>query len=114
MKSQDPLENAFAILARDPATPPDPADFQTAVWREIRHREALRAHTTESHQWWMAFDCGKAAALAACLALLIGISLGVTYSPAPKETSLASRYLDLGVFSTSASGLPSNALASRK
>jgi hypothetical protein len=117
MKSIDPIEPDFSILASANRSEADFESFRSDVWREIRHRQAVQCISTAEPFWqWGLLDFGAArlALAAACVAACVGVALGIWAAPDMKSSRVAARNLDLGVFSHSASGLPSNFLALRK
>jgi hypothetical protein len=117
MKPIDPLERDLSKLASANWERPNFESFHSGVWREIRHRQAVECISTPASFWrWGLFDLGVSRlALPACsLAACVGVALGIWSAPDIKNSRVAARNLDLGVFSYSASGLPSHFLASRK
>lgn len=117
MENNAPVESALTELADDRSAFVDPADFQSDVWREIRHRRALQAHADPLPRWqfaWMTLAEPRSAFAAASIAFIVGATLAAAQSGNPKPTNQTSHHLDLTVFSASAAGLPSNALAARK
>ena len=117
MKSLDPLERDLSKLATANWSGSNFDSFRSGVWREIRHRRAVESLAPPLSLWlWSLLDrsAGRLGVAAACVAVVVGVGLGVLASPDAKNSRLAARNLDLGVFSHSASGLPSNFLASRK
>jgi hypothetical protein len=60
------------------------------------------------------FGTGRLALAAACVAACVGVALGIWAAPDMKNSRVAARNLDLGVFSSSASGLPNHFLALRE
>jgi len=117
MKSLDPLERDLSKLATANWSGSNFESFRSGVWREIRHRQAVESLAPPLSLWrWSLWDfgAGRLALAASCVAVVVGVGLGVLASPDATNSRLAARNLDLGVFSHSASGLPSNFLASRK
>jgi hypothetical protein len=117
MKPIDPLERDLSKLASANRDRPNFESFRSGVWREIRHRQAVECISTPASFWrWGLFDLGvsRLALPACCLAACVGVALGIWSAPDIKNSRVAARNLDLGVFSYSASGLPSHFLASRK
>jgi hypothetical protein len=117
MKPIDPLERDLSKLATAGLSGSDFDSFRSGVWREIRHRQAVESLAPPHFLWrWSLWDmsAGRLGVAAACVAVVVGVGLGVLASPSATNSRLAARNLDLGVFSHSASGLPSNLLASRK
>lgn len=117
MKPIDPLERDLSKLATAVWNGSDFDSFRSGVWREIRHRQAVESLSTPlSNGWWSLLDShsGRLGLAAACVAACVGVALGIWAAPDRKSSRVAARNLDLGVFSHSASGLPSNFLALRK
>lgn len=117
MKPFDSLERDLSKLATAGWTGSDFDSFRSGVWREIRHRQAVESLSTPlSPGWWSLLDShsGRLVLAAACVAACVGVALGIWAAPDRKSSRVAARNLDLGVFSHSASGLPSNFLALRK
>lgn len=118
MSVRDSLENDLSRLAKSTHRPAGGFDeFKNGVWREIRHRQALAEDKTPFIlQSWVELDWGLGRMLlaAACISIGIGAALGFLAAPGIESTRIAARNLDLGVFSPSAYGLPSNIVASRK
>lgn len=117
MKPIDSLERDLSKLAKAGWTGSDFDIFRSGVWREIRHRQAVKSLSTPlSNGWWSLLDShsGRLGLAAACVAACVGVALGIWAAPDRKSSRVAARNLDLGVFSHSASGLPSNFLALRK
>jgi hypothetical protein len=117
MKSLDPLERDLSKLATANWSGSNFESFRSGVWREIRHRQAVESLAPPLSLWWWSLwdrSAGHLGVPAACVAVLVGVGLGVLAAPDATNSRLAARNLDLGVFSHSASGLPSNFLASRK
>ena len=117
MKPIDPLERDLSKLASANWSGPDFESFRSGVWREIRHRQAVECVSTPATSWqWGLWDFGfgRLALAAAFVAASVGVALGIWSAPDVKNSRLAARNLDLGVFSCSASGLPSHFLAFRK
>jgi hypothetical protein len=117
MKPIDPLERDLSKLATVGWNGSDFDSFRTGVWREIRHRQAVESFSTQlSNGWWnlLDSDSSRLGLAAACVAACVGVALGIWAAPDMKSSRVAARNLDLGVFSRSASGLPSNFLALRK
>ena len=117
MKPIDPIERDLSKLATANWSGPDFESFRSGVWREIRHRQAVECVSTPSSFWrWGLFDfgAGRLALAASFVAAFVGVALGIWSAPDMKNSRIAARNLDLGVFSCSASGLPSHFLASRK
>ena len=117
MKPIDPLERDFSKLAAANRRRPDFESFRSGVWREIRHRQAVECISTPLSFWrWglLDFGIGRLALAASCVAACVGVALGIWAAPDFKNSRVASRNLDLGVFSYSASGLPSHFLALKK
>ena len=117
MKSLDPLEIGLSKLAAQHWSGSNFDSFRSGVWREIRHRQAVESLAPPLSLWWTSLldmSARRLGVAAACVAVVVGVGLGVLASPGGTNSRLAARNLDLGVFSHSASGLPSNFLASRK
>ena len=117
MKPIDPLERDLSKLASTNRDRPNFENFRSGVWREIRHRQAVDCISTPAFFWpWGLFDFGvsRLALPACCVAACVGVALGIWSAPDITNSRVAARNLDLGVFSYSASGLPSHFLASRK
>ena len=117
MNPIDPLESVFSKLASANRGGPDFESFCSGVWREIRHRQAVECISTPALFWrWglLDFGTGRLALAAACVAACVGVALGIWAAPDMKNSRVAARNLDLGVFSYSASGLPSHFLTLRK
>jgi hypothetical protein len=117
MKPIDPLERDLSNLASANRDRPNFESFRSGVWREIRHRQAVECISTPGSFWrWGLFDFGviRLALPDFCVAACVGVALGIWSAPDIKNSRVALRNLDLGVFSYSASGLPSHFLASRK
>jgi hypothetical protein len=117
MKPIDPLERDLSKLASANWSGPDFESFRSGVWREIRHRQAVECVSTPATSWqWGLWDFGfgRLALAAAFVAASVGVALGIWSAPDMRNSRLAARNLDLGVFSCSASGLPSHFLAFRK
>ena len=117
MKPIDPLERDLSKLASTNRDRPNFESFRSGVWREIRHRQAVECVSTPATSWqWGLWDFGfgRLALAAAFVAASVGVALGIWSAPDVKNSRLAARNLDLGVFSCSASGLPSHFLAFRK
>ena len=117
MKPIDPLERDLSKLASANWSGPDFESFRSGVWREICHRQAVECVSTPTTSWqWGLWDFGfgRLALAAAFVAASVGVALGIWSAPDVKNSRLAARNLDLGVFSCSASGLPSHFLAFRK
>jgi hypothetical protein len=117
MKSLDPLESGLSKLATPNWSGSNFDSFRSGVWREIRHRQAVESIAPPTSLWrWSLLDmsAGRLGVAAACVAVVVGVGLGVLASPGATNSRLAARNLDLSVFSHSASGLPSNFLVSRK
>jgi hypothetical protein len=117
MKPIDPLECELAKLANANFQQIEFEHFRSSVWREIRHRQAVVSISTRSSLWqsgFLIFDARRLGLASAFVAVTVGVALGVLAAPGISNSHLAARNLDLGVFSNSAVGLPSNFLASRK
>ncbi len=117
MKPIDALERDLSKLASANWSGPNFERFRSGVWREIRHRQAVECISTPATSWqWGLWDFGfgRLALAAAFVAAGVGVALGIWSAPDVKNSRLAARNLDLGVFSCSASGLPSHFLAFRK
>jgi hypothetical protein len=117
MKSLDPLECDLSKLATANWRGSNFDNFRFGVWREIRHRQAVESLAPPLSLWrwsFLEFGAGRLGVAAACVAVVVGVGLGLLASPSVTKSRVAARNLDLGVFSHSASGLPSNLLASRK
>jgi hypothetical protein len=114
MKPIDPLERDLSKLASANRCRPEFESFRSGVWRDIRHRQAVECVSTPATSWQWDFGFGRLALAAAFVAASVGVALGIWSAPDVKNSRLAARNLDLGVFSCSASGLPSHFLAFRK
>jgi hypothetical protein len=117
MKPIVALERDLAQLASANSIEQDFYCFRSGVWREIRHRQAVECVSRPATFWqWGLWDFGFAqlAVAAALVATGVGVALGIWAAPDAKNSRVAARNLDLGVFSCSASGLPSHFLAFRK
>lgn len=117
MKPIDTLEQSLSKLALAARSETDFESFRSGVWREIRHRRAVVHRSTLSSSWsgiFFDFELGRLAFGAVCLSVFVGVALGIWGGPVMSNSRIASRNLDLGVFSNSANGLPSNFLVSHK
>ncbi|MEI8294516.1 MAG: hypothetical protein WCG66_11135 [bacterium] len=117
MKPIESLERDLSELAKAKLGASHFEDFRSCVWREIRHRQAVESLSNPlfARAWeWLEISFGRLSLAAACVAAFVGVTFGLWAGPEMKDSRIAARNLDLGVFSRSASGLPSNCLASRK
>ena len=113
MNPIDPLECDLSKLASADSQQTDFANFRSGVWREIRHRQVVESISTRSSLWrlgFLDFNAGRLGLASAFVAVIAGVTLSVLAT----NSRLEARNLDLGVFSSSAVGLPSNLLVSRK
>ncbi len=117
MKHSDSLDRQLSKLAATALHRTEFESFRSDVWREIRHRQAIKPVTKNDSLWpSLFFDFGTArlAFSGACVALAVGVILTMLAMPEVLNSRLAAQTLDLGVFSQSATGLPSNFVALRK
>ena len=93
---------------RNAPLPAVPANFQQAVWREIRQRKAEDGRHHASWFGWLfapLFNPGMTVT-GLVLALVIGVCLGSTGVLASRETRVRNA-LDLQVFGSASPSLPS-------
>ena len=117
MKHSDSLDRQLAKLAATAQHRTGFESFRSDVWREIRHRQTVRSIPKNDSLWpslFFDFGTGRLAVSGAFVALTVGVILTTLTTPEVLNSRLAARTLDLGVFSQSATGLPSNFLALRK
>lgn len=95
---------------RGTAIPALPGSFTDDVLRAIRLR---KSETTSTRHWCQDFleTVLRPSVLVTGVSVAIAVGGFVTYSTHPAETGLAVRGLDLGIFSSYASGLPSGRLS---